>query len=181
MTVSVDTKARSIAVLYIFTRKPRDGRHCGVAVEIERLRGTIDQREVKQTLANAGLDPSLQVGKWKDFKVLVLRVTESKGDRTYVKLTTLVPLEREAIQIKVFGDAADEREIRGINQDLLDNLDGPSNWATPEEHIADKFEHLGLLALSIGIPVVLILFGMRQSRARNRLLRERGELAPISH
>src|SRR5262245_32644882 len=95
---------------------------------------------------------------------------------TYLTFDTQVPLASEAVHIKVFGREADEAELRSINQPVLDRLDGRTNWLDRKERVGKAMTGIAKLVVVVGGGTALIVFGIRQSRARKRLLkRERGE------
>jgi hypothetical protein len=166
--VEVPDKVQGV-VLFAFRRPALDGEKVGTFVLISRLGGVLsrDKIDPKVIVARA---PHVTIvpEKWKDLEIEVSRVPERMGRLDVLTFNAQVPLEPEAIQISVLGEAAREDELRSVLRSLLGTLDGQTNWLSTQQRITRFAE--GVAKLAIALAVLLFFGGLiwRAVRKRSR-------------
>ena len=132
---------------------------------ISRLEGTIGREKISSKQA-AAIKPGMSVlpEKWQGFDIEVFRIADSVDGRNTLRLHAQIPLAREAIQVGVVGDQSAEPELRFLLHDVLDHLEGHSNWLIASER-SDR-----VLYLVAGGAVAILVFAL----GRLRMSRERG-------
>jgi hypothetical protein len=125
-----------------------------VIVGIEPMGGTIGREPLKASdiPATPGTTFELRREKWKSFEIDVMSGVARGDEGSVFLLVAQVPLEREAIQLKLVGPEAKGGEMIILLRALLGSLDGRSNWLTDQE----RSRRLGkaavwlMLALAMG-------------------------------
>jgi hypothetical protein len=138
-----------------------------VIVAVERLHGVILREDLKADAANRALEMTTE--RWKEFDISVARVSEEINGVPAVVLNAQVPLNPEAIQLKLIGPEPQEVQIRQLLRDTLATLDGSTNWLTADERTQLLYQgsrRLGLTVALLSVIVILLLFAMKELRRR---------------
>lgn len=119
---------------------------------IEKLGGVIGKEHLKKEQMPASFQGELFITQWQGHDVDGFEVPESVNGIDTVTYNVQIPLLRQAIQVKLFG-AADQREtLEPLLRQILDGLEGKSNWlssAIPST-IANS-ENYGTILLVVAI------------------------------
>ena len=147
-----------------------DANEDGIAVLllIEKLGGVIGRERFKRRGMPPGFNGELFVITWQGFEIDGFRVPETFNEINAITYNVQIPLKGEAIQIKLFGPADHEEDLRLLLRQILDGLDGESNWlssAAPSTVAEREYYGTVLLCLSIvGIVAGLVILWFVSSR-----------------
>ena len=124
-----DTEQKQGNVLYAFHLPSADEDHLGNYILVRSLGGTLGAGEPSvEDVTQANADAVVEVAYWKEHEIVVARVPERIEEVDYVNLNAYVPLQPEAIQLTLFGEATREAELRTTLHGLLDRVEGKTNW-----------------------------------------------------
>jgi hypothetical protein len=132
-----------------------------IVLFVEKMQGTIGREHLKREDLPAGFNGRLFKTIWHGFEVDAFEVPEQLGDIPTVTYNVQIPLKRAAIQVKLFGPAGRDSELKPLLSEILGGLTGESNWipsAVPETASDDY--RLVLVAMTIAIIVggLFVLF-----------------------
>ena len=97
-------------------------------VVIESMRGKIGRERLRLQDMPPGFAGQLSTAKWHDFEIDVIGIPEQVGELSLLTYNAQIPLKKDAIQVKVIGTADREAELRQILDQVLEGLQGESNW-----------------------------------------------------
>ena len=127
-----------------------------VLLLIEKLGGVIGRERLKKQDMPPGFNGELFVTTWQGLEIDGFEIPETVNGINAITYHVQIPLKGEAIQVKLFGPADREENLRRLLRQILDGLDGESNWhssAAPST-VGDS-ENYGAVLLWIGIGGVL--------------------------
>lgn len=127
---------------------------------IEKMGGTIGRERLKPEQMPPGSQARLVTTQWQGFEVDVFEIPEQLGEVQTLTYNVQIPLKRAAIQLKLIGSADRESELKSLLAEILDGLDGESNWipsAAPAVP-ATPAENYGVVLL--GCAIVFVLGGL---------------------
>lgn len=127
-----------------------------VLLLIQKLGGVIGRERLSKQDMPPGLNGDLFVTTWQGFEIDVFEVPESVNGVDAVTYNVQIPLKREAIQVKLFGPVEREETLRTLLSQVLDGLNGESNWlaAAAPPSVAGS-ENYGMVLLCLGIVGVI--------------------------
>lgn len=124
-----DAEQQQGNVLYAFHLLSTDEDHLGDYIFVRSLGGVLGKGEpAAEDVSEANSDASVDVAGWKEHEIVVARVPERVEEVDYVNLNAYLPLQPEAIQLTVFGEASREGELRSTLQTVIDRVEGKTNW-----------------------------------------------------
>ena len=126
----------------------------GIAVLllIEKLGGVIGGERLKKQDMPPRFTGKLFVTTWQGFEIDGVEVPETANGIDAITYNVQIPLKSEAIQVKLFGPADHEETLKPLLRQILDGLEGKSNWlssAAPSA-VAER-ENYGTVLLCLGI------------------------------
>jgi hypothetical protein len=123
-----------------------------VLLFIEKLGGVIGRERLRKEDFPPGYTGELFVTRWQGFEVDGFEIPKNVDGIDTVTYNVQIPLKREAIQLKLCGPAAQEKALRTLLRQVLDRLNGESNWlsSVAPPTIADS-ENYGTVLLVLGI------------------------------
>ena len=95
---------------------------------IESMRGPIGRERLRPEDIPADWGAKLSTTHWHQFEVDVMTIAEQVGDTSLLTYNAQIPLKRAAIQVKVVGTADREAELKQLLDQVLEGLQGESNW-----------------------------------------------------
>ena len=139
-----------------------------VLLLIEKLGGVIGRERLRIQDMPPGFNGELFVTTWQGFEIDGFKVPETVNGIDAITYNVQIPLKREAIQVKLFGPADREETLKPLLRQILDNLEGESNWVSSAASptVAER-ENYGttLLGLAIGVVVAgLVLLWLLSRR-----------------
>ena len=127
-----------------------------VLLLIEKLGGVIGRERLKKEGMPPGFNGKLFITMWRGFEIDGFEVPETVNGIDAITYNVQIPLKGEAIQVKLFGPADREETLKPLLRQILDDLDGESNWlssAAPSAVAESK--NYGTILLCLGIGVVV--------------------------
>jgi hypothetical protein len=146
-----------------------------VLLLIEKLGGVIGRQRLREQDMPPGYHGDLFVTTWKGFEVDGFEVPESVSGVDVITYNVQFPLKREAIQVRLFGPANREEVLRALLRQILDGLEGESNWfaAAAPPSLANS-ENYGMVLLCLGVVGVvaglLVLWFVSQRSPKGTVL-----------
>jgi hypothetical protein len=95
---------------------------------IQKMRGTIGRERLRAEDLPSGFQGRLFTTQWQGFEVDAFEVPEQIGEIQTITYNVQIPLKRAAIQVKLFGPAEREAEMKSLLIEILTGLKGESNW-----------------------------------------------------
>ena len=117
----------------------------------------------------------LFVTSWQGFEVDGFEVPENVDGIDTITYNVQIPLKNETIQVRLFGSADREEQLHLLLRQVLDGLDGESNWfpSIAPLSIAGN-EYYGIVLLCLGIlgfvAGLVILWYISQSSPKGTIL-----------
>jgi hypothetical protein len=109
--------------------------------------------------------------RWKrEFTIPVVCTRQKVDGMSTTVMVAQVPLSPRALMIKLISDSSQEAEMRELMFDILQSLEGPTNWLTSRER-KDRFVQATLQLMGLLAAVVAFVVWFFRSR-RNRSLPE---------
>jgi len=124
---------------------------------IEKMRGTIGRQRPKGEDMPSDSQGRLFTTQWQEFEVDAFEVPEQLGEIQTITYNVQIPLKRAAIQVKLFGPADRESELKSLLAEILAGLKGESNWiqsAAPSAPVTSS-ESYGVILLAFAILFVV--------------------------
>jgi len=124
---------------------------------IEKMRGTIGRQRLKPEDMPSDFQRRLFTTKWQEFEVDAFEVPEQLGEIQTITYNVQIPLKRAAIQVKLFGPADRESELKSLLAEILANLKGESNWiqsALPSAPMTSS-KNYGVILLAFAIVFIV--------------------------
>jgi hypothetical protein len=125
---------------------------------VEEMNGTLGRERLQLKDLPTGFEGRLFRAQWQGFEVDAFEVPENLGDIKMLTFNVQIPLKREAIQIRLFGPAAREAELKSLLPEILAGLAGESNWigsAAPNIPV-NSTEHYGTILLAFASVFILV-------------------------
>ena len=126
----------------------------GIAVLllVEKLGGVIGRERLKTQDMPPGFTGKLFVTTWQGFEIDGFEVPETVNGLDVITYHVQIPLRGEAIQVKLFGPVDREETLKPLLREILDGLDGKSNWlsSSAPSTVAES-ENYGTVLLCLGI------------------------------
>lgn len=124
---------------------------------IERMGGVIPREPLSPEQLPPGFQGRLFTMKWQGFDVDAFEVPEQLNGVEMLTYNVQIPLKHKAIQVKLFGPADREAELRGLLSEILAGLEGESNWipsAVPSLPVTESPRY-GIILLAGAVMIVL--------------------------
>jgi len=102
----------------------------GLLLTLEDLGGIIGQDDLAPLLRERP-DVTLEKRTWQGHRIDVMRLPEKQAGVAMVTYVAQVPLRTRALQLRLFGPADRETELRADLELSLAQLSGASNWPGP--------------------------------------------------
>jgi hypothetical protein len=99
-----------------------------ITLFISDLRGLIENKRLTPKDIPAGFNARLTTRHWQGFTVNVVESSQRVEGMDLVAYAVLIPLKRSAIRMEVTGPVDRKQEIEAQLDQLLNGLDGESNW-----------------------------------------------------
>jgi hypothetical protein len=99
-----------------------------VLLLIEKMGGVINRERLTKQNMPSGFNGELFGSTWQGFDVDGIKVAERVNGIDTVTYNVQIPLKREAIQVGLFGRADHQEMLRPLLHQVLDGLNGKSNW-----------------------------------------------------
>jgi hypothetical protein len=128
-----------------------------IVLFIEKMRGTIGRERLKSEDMPPGFQGRLFTTQWHGFELDAFAVPEQLGEIKTITYNIQIPLKRAAIQVKLFGAAERESELKTLLAEILAGLHGESNWiqsAVPSSPVTSS-ENYGVILLAFAIVFIL--------------------------
>ena len=113
--------------------------------------------------------------RWKDLEIDSFRIAEETGGQSWITINVLVPTIPRAIQVRVFGPAAEEKAMRTVLASTLANLDAKTNWLSTEERWKKGVYGIAGMAIT-GLLVVWIV---RKAKKKKSPANQTAEPTPL--
>ncbi len=124
---------------------------------IEKMRGTIGRERLKPEHMPPNFQGRLFTTQWQEFEVDGFEVPEQLGEIETITYNVQIPLKRAAIQVKLFGAADRESEMKLLLAEILSGLKGESNWiqsAAPSAPMTSS-QNYGVILLTLAIVFIV--------------------------
>lgn len=95
---------------------------------IETMRGVIGTERLKQQDMPPGFKGKIFVTTWQGFQVDGIEIPETVNGANLILYNVQIPLKAKAIQIRLLGPAEREETLKPLLRQILDGLEGESNW-----------------------------------------------------
>ena len=124
-----DVLRRKPDMLYAYALGRRDSNGVSITLMIERLGRTLEQgQRLQRSHIPKDLAGELMTAQWNELTLDGFLAQKKYGHRTYLAYHVQVPLKQEAIQLELVGPATRKEELDAILRQVLDGLQGQSNW-----------------------------------------------------
>ena len=169
-------------VVHAFVRGDLQDAVPDILLMVEKMGGTIGRGRLEAAKMPPGFAGSLFTVEWHDFELDAFEVPEEVGGTEVVTYNVPVPLKRQAIQVKLFGPKERESELRSLLRQVLDGLQGESNWprsaAGPSAGVRSERYGTVLLVVAVGAVVggLLLLWFISSRTPRGTVLAISGAL-----
>lgn len=127
----------------------------GNLIIIERMRGTIGREKLNSSHLPKGAAGRLTTVRWKDFDLQAFEIPETAGDLSIINYNVQVPLKGEAIQLRVAGPGDRKAETLALTKQLLDSLEGESNWLASVPSALAESPNYGMVLLTCCAAVII--------------------------
>jgi hypothetical protein len=94
---------------------------------IQKMGGVLPRLDIQNELTRPTNTKRFSM-KWQTFEVVGSEVPVVMGGVECIQYNVQIPLKREAILIQMFGPRSREEAIRALLREVLDGLEGQSNW-----------------------------------------------------
>jgi hypothetical protein len=134
---------------------PRDD-ELDIILFIEQMRGTIGREPFKPEYLPPDFQGRVFTTRWQEYDVDAFEVPEQLGEVQTITYNVQIPLKGAAIQVKLFGPADRESEIKPLLTETLAGLKGESNWsqsAAPSSLTSSQ--NYGVVLLTFAIVFIL--------------------------
>jgi hypothetical protein len=159
-------------IIHAFVLDDHNDDKLDIMLLIEDMRGIIRRERLKPEDMPPGFQGRQFTTHWRGFELDAFAVPERLGDIATVTYNVQIPLKRGAIQVKLFGPVDREPELKRLLAEILEGLNGESNWiasALPASTITSS-DTYGILLLIFAI--VFVLGGLVASCSFQRKLRK---------
>ena len=146
-------------IIHVFERESASNKQIQWMLFIEKMRGTIGREPIRKADMPAGFKGRLFKTQWQGFNVDAFEVPEQVGSIQTITFNVQIPLKRRAIQVKLFGPAADKPALRRLLREVLRDLKGDSNWipSVIDNTGGNEQSYRNML---LGVAVAVIVFGV---------------------
>ena len=131
-----------------------------IVLFIERMRGTIGRKRLTPDDFPPGFQGRVFTTRWQGFDIDGIAVPEQVGQIKTITYNVQIPLQRAAIQVKLFGPADRESELKSLLAETLAGLKGESSWipsAMPYSPVTSSKSYRFIL---LAFAVLIILAGL---------------------
>ncbi len=157
---SPELVAANPKIIHAFVTRDADEDGRRFVLMIEQLKYTIGPQHLKAEKMPAGFTGRLSTTKWRGFEVDVIEVPEQVNDVETVTYNVQIPLKQAAIQVKLFGAANRKVELESQLRQILDGLEGESNWIPVASQIAARMSPESYGNSLLAFAVVFIVGGL---------------------
>src|SRR5262249_18333569 len=126
-------------------------------VSLQDLGGTIGREDLSKR-KDKPANVTLEKIRWQSFDIDLFRGEKIVGKDTNVTFNAQVPLKPDAIQVTVFGTAADDASLRQEMQEIVTSVQGASNWLTTDERVSRLAGGVGHLAFWCVLVIAIVGF-----------------------
>ena len=160
--------------LYLFqSRAPLPG-IAEATIAVERLNGTLGRHPLDLNTvlkADPGLtDAQAYTETWKTFQIQAIRGYQVSAGSRMAMCSAQVPLKSEAIQVFVAGPSESASQVAILLHQVIQSLEGESNWLTDAQSAEKLGEGAGRLAGWILGAAIVGYAVRRRSRRRQAAL-----------
>ena len=152
-----DFVGASLSVVHAFVLGDPTDDELDIVLFIEDMRDTIGRGRLKPEDLPPGFQGRLFTTQWNGFDVDAFEVPEQLGEIKTITYNVQIPLKPAAIQLKLFGPADRESELKTLLGQILAGLDGESNWiqsAAPSFPVTSS-RNYGFVLLAFAIVFIL--------------------------
>lgn len=131
-----------------------DATEDGVAVLliIKKLGGVMGRERLKKQDMPPGINGEIFVTTWQGFEIQGFEIPETVNGMNAITYNVLIPLKGAAIKVQLMGLADREENLKPLLRQILDGLDGESNWlSSAAPSTIGNSENYGAVLLCIGI------------------------------
>lgn len=123
-----------------------------VLLIIEKLGGTLGRERLEEKQMPPGFTGKIFITTWQEFEVEGFETPGILDGSNFMTYTVQIPLKGEAIQVAILGPEDRKDELKLLLRQVLDNLNGESNWLSSivPSNISNS-ENYGIILLSIAI------------------------------
>lgn len=150
--------APNVAHAFEFGDAAEDG--TPILLFVEKLGGVIGRERINPENMPAGFAGRHFVTTWQGFELDAFAVPESLEGMDVITYNVQIPLRGQAIQLKLFGPQSREERLQQLQRQLLDNLQGETNWlasAAPTSVVNSDSYATTMLAIGIGIALAVLV------------------------
>ncbi|PQO28673.1 hypothetical protein C5Y97_23100 [Blastopirellula marina] len=146
-------------ITYVFQYGEASEEELPILLFIEKMGGFIGRQKVTPKDMPPGFQGEFFTTQWQGFEVQGFKVPESANGIDTFTYNVQIPLKKEAIQIKLFGQADRVETLKPLLKQVLEGLQGESNWLTSAapSSVANS-ESYGTTLLIVGIAGVVLGF-----------------------
>ena len=117
-------------IVHAFSLERLDLEAPGIFLFIERMHGILGPEQLDPNVSRQlppGFQGKVSKSHWQRFELDTFEVPEQFGSTKTLTYNVQIPLKREAIQVKLFGPATHEVELRSLLSEILKGLHGETN------------------------------------------------------
>src|SRR5262249_42836154 len=115
-------------VVHVFQHGEAKENEIAVFLFVEKMGGAIGRHRMKASNMPSTFKGEIFETTWKGFALDVVEVPEDVNGVKCITYNVQIPLKREAIQLKLFASADKKALLDRLLRQVLDGLDGDSNW-----------------------------------------------------
>ncbi len=134
---------------------------------IEKLDGILEEGAPSKDDAPADFAGYFFTERWQGFEVFAVAIPEEVDGVEAITFNVKIPLVPQGIQLKLFGPRSHESKLRETLKEILDGLEGQTNWTNRSLDLAKILETVGTFILCGSVLLLIIVMGKRNRSARN--------------
>lgn len=127
-----------------------------VLLFIEKMVGVIGKEHLSRKDLPASFQGELFLTEWQGHEVDGFEIPETVDGLDTISYKVQIPLKGEAVQVVLFGDAAEKEALKALLPQILGGLDGETNWDTTNSSSLESTVTYGRILL-IGVMVILVI------------------------
>lgn len=141
-------------IIHAFVSGDPSDSELDIILFVEKMAGVIGRERLKPGDLPPGFHGRLFTAVWQGFEVDGFEVPEQLGEISTITYNVQIPLQRAAIQVKLFGPTARESELKPLLSQILGGLTGESNWnSSAVSDTASDNRRFVLMAMAVAIIV----------------------------
>jgi hypothetical protein len=163
-------------IIHAFMTRDADDHGSHIVLIIEDLKKPIGPQHIRAEQMPADFKGRISTMKWRGFDVDVFEVPEEANGVPVLTFNVQIPLKQAAIQLQLFSAARRKPELQSQLQQIVDGLEGETNWIPGVSQVAAKMssENYGYALLALAIAVIfgglVALFILTRATPRGTVL-----------